>query len=185
MITKRTKTTAGTALLLLLALAVDGCASRQHAREREDSDRSLAFGYLDTRESNTVLDSFRFAANAPGRKDDGLEARVVGSDDAFFLENMKSGSYRLSLFVTRLGAASYTQFFPQAGPGVHGFKIDKPGLHYLGAYKYKRAKTGFNQYKFELIPLTSPNQKEVLQKILPHTKGTQWEDVIRKRLREL
>ena len=185
MTTQKTKTAAETALVLFLSLALGGCGSQQLAKEREDGDRSLVFGYIDAKESNTVFDSFAFAPNAPGKKGEDIEARVAGSDDAFFLENMKSGPYRFSRFVTRLGANSYVQVFPESGPGVRGFKIDKPGLYFVGAYKFRRVRTGFNEHKFELDLLTSPTQKEVLQKILPYTKGTKWEDLVRKRLSEL
>ncbi len=169
--------------VVFLSLAISGCGGFEHVKEMEGSNKSLVFGYIDVEGSHTVLDTVTFAQVYPGKKEELLGVRV--SDGAFYLENVTNGSYRISNFVRRLGANSYMSVIPESGQGARSFKIDNPGLHFLGAYKYTRIQLGFSKYTFELKPATSPSQKQVLEKILPMTKDTKWENLIQKRLREL
>ncbi|TMG76137.1 MAG: hypothetical protein E6H80_04230 [Betaproteobacteria bacterium] len=173
---------------LFLSLAVSGCiGSYMYAKEMEGADRSLVFGYIDMRGTNTVLDTLSFVPNDPKKKEDYTGARVLGSalggfegSGPFFLENMPSGSYRISHFVSRIGQFGYTHIFPESGPRAQVFKIDRPGIYFLGSYKVAR-----KDREFDFRPVKSPTQKEILEQILPYTKDTKWENLIRKRLREL
>jgi len=180
-----TSAVAKAVLILLFSLAASGCANPKYAKEMEDSGRSLIFGYIDTKGSEMYLSRVYLAPNEPGKKKDYMETRLLDTDDAFYLENVKRGSYRLDALSGIYYSSGMLSTFPESGPGAYTFKIDKPGLYFVGAYKYKIIPISLVKRTFELVPLTSPTQKDILQKILPYTKGKKWEALIRKRIREL
>jgi hypothetical protein len=168
---------------LTAALVLAGCGGLENVREMEDGNQSLVFGYIDVEGSHTVLDRMTFAQVRPGKEEELVGVRV--KDGAFYVENLTNGSYHISNFVRRLGANTYMSALPKSGEGAKTFKIEKPGLHFVGAYKYTRIKAGFNTYTFELKPIASPTQKQILEQILPSTKGTKWEGMVLKRLQAL
>ena len=67
--------------------------------------------------------------------------------------------------------------FPAQG---YGFRIGKPEMRFLGAYKYKRA--GYRE--FDIVPSKKP-EHEVLELLLPHIEGSKWEKPVRRRIAEL
>ncbi len=67
-------------------------------------------------------------------------------------------------------------------------RIQKPGIYFMGAYRYTKVKTGFFEgNKFAIERVKSPSEAELLQRIQKEdwVKGTQWEARIRNRLSEL
>jgi hypothetical protein len=65
-------------------------------------------------------------------------------------------------------------------------RISKPGIYFLGSYKYQQVKTGFFEgSKFDIERVDSPTEAELLQRILDEDKeikGSAWEEKIRQRL---
>ena len=67
-----------------------------------------------------------------------------------------------------------------------GFRFPKPGLYFLGSYRYKHIDRGlFKADNFDIERTSKPTELEVLQKILPHYKDDRWEPLIKARIREL
>ena len=83
--------------------------------------------------------------------------------------------------------ANFTFELPRQYADDFRFKIDnKPGIHFLGSYKYKEVKTGFfEQGKFDIVALNSPTERELLERLLKFTDDKTWEARIKKRIQEL
>lgn len=189
--------------LLILVLGLNGCVNFEKMRDMPGGTQSLAFGYIDAAGAGTTLYRVRFAQAVPDDKEQAskepapreqalknqtpkeqtMDVRVRGN--AFYLENLPKGDYRIAHFVRRLRKMSYVVELPAAGPEARAFQIDKPGLYFVGSYKYTQYDRGDNKLEYEFKPAAWPTEKQVLEIILPQAQGTQWEDLIRKRIAEL
>lgn len=83
--------------------------------------------------------------------------------------------------------ASFNFELPQQYAEGYRFKMDgRPGIHFLGSYKYKEVETGFfERGKFDFVPLKSPTERELLERLLKFTDSKTWELRIKKRIAEL
>jgi len=65
--------------------------------------------------------------------------------------------------------------------------IKKPGIYFVGSYKFKMIKktTMFEQGEYDIIKINKPTEKEVLEKLLKYAKDTIWKQRILIRLKEL
>ena len=110
-------------------------------------------------------------------------------EGVFYLENIKPAAYQFREFGgpgtilsrTVANANYFTYTFPRQTSGFH---VKKPWLYFVGAYKFKKAGSFFNR-KFDIEPLRNPTEKEVLEKILPYTEGTEWQERVNARLKTL
>jgi hypothetical protein len=143
-------------LTLLSAVAV-GCASGWHTITNEDvaqPDVSLAFGYMDMSDAPSPMDYFNVKQVAPvngGDFDFGVRKGL------FIYQAMPRGTYQLDEFggtttdrflIFTLSQTLHRYSFmnpdtmnPDLGKKSslaehEEFKIDKPGLYYLGSYKF-------------------------------------------------
>ena len=101
-------------------------------------------------------------------------------------------------------AGQYEYKFPRQGRNETAIRITKPGVYYLGSYKYVQVKkkSMFKRGKFSIERVSEPAEAELLRRILADTmkiqkaknyKGpkkikiedTRWAEVIRARLKEL
>jgi hypothetical protein len=68
-------------------------------------------------------------------------------------------------------------------------RISKPGIYFLGSYKYKQVKSGmFSQAKFTIEKINKPTEAELLKRILDESsdiKDSAWGNKIRARLAQL
>jgi hypothetical protein len=107
----------------------------------------------------------------------------------FYTAYLPPGSYQLSKFG---GSAFFT------GEHVYGFprqgnqtalRIEKPGIYFLGSYKYRDVKTGmFEQGKFSIDATNKPTEADLLRRILEEGSGIKdsaWRDRIQARLAKL
>lgn len=98
---------------------------------------------------------------------------------------MPTGSYPFHAFgghdAFPINRRFYTFRFPQQHPG---FRIEEPGIYFLGSYKVKDTGTIFSS-NYEIGVVSTPAERQVLEKILPHTQGTLWEARLRRRLEDL
>lgn len=64
--------------------------------------------------------------------------------------------------------ATYTYNFGGKGKNDTARVIKKPGVYFLGAYKYKNIDSGsfFKPDSFDMIPANAPTEKELLTKLL-------------------
>jgi len=56
--------------------------------------------------------------------------------------------------------------------------IPRPGIHYMGSFKYQ----GAGGDDFKLVPNKAVSEREALKRVLPWTEGTAWNALVRKKL---
>jgi hypothetical protein len=179
------------ALSLFAAAALAGCASNEPGRSIDDPTNSLVFGYVDMADAPTSVDVVRLRQVAPPPPDDRAFWRMGVRDGMFYNSYLPSGSYILaSLYGSSWWRGEYQYNFPrQQGGGDTAVRADKPGIYFLGSFKYKSVKTGFLEAaKFDIERVNSPTEAELLQRMLDKdqelAKST-WGDKIRQRLARL
>jgi predicted small secreted protein len=175
-------------LLSLVAVSVllTACASGP-TRDINDPTNSLLFGYIDMEDAPTDADGGYIQQVAPpsekpywnlGGMDDGL----------FFHPFLPVGAYQLSSFYgSAFFRGNHEYHFPRQG-NVTAIKVGKPGIYFLGSYKYTKVKTGFFEgAKFSIEKTDKPTEAELLTKILEDRdiKKSAWAEKIQARLKQL
>lgn len=176
-------------LLASTALLV-ACGSGAIGPERDINDptNSLVFGYVDMDEAPTKVDA---AWLKPQGQEGYWQLGVIKHKpgQVFFQSHIPPGSYQLSsLRGSGFFAGDNIYSFPTYGRNQTAVRIQKPGIYFLGAYRYRKVKTGvFEGGKFEFVRVDSPAELELLQRVQQEdwVKGTQWEARIRNRVAEL
>jgi hypothetical protein len=155
---------------------------------------SFVFGYIDMQAADPGLNWVTFQQLAPIARDPDMPGRA--KDGIFYLENVAPGSYQVYDFGGRGGGFfakgklyySYPVSFPVSRQsGSMRVKVEKPGVYFLGSYKYVSVKGSrfTTSYVYDLEPLKSPSQREVLERLLPMVQGTQWEGRLKQHVRSL
>jgi hypothetical protein len=178
----------GILLLVGAVAALTGCAGGGHGRDINDPSNSLVFGFVDMSDAPTKVSGAQVMQVAPPTDKPywGTDVR----DGLFYTYYLPPGSYKLAtLHGSSFLRGEYRYSFPRQGGGNTTVRIDKPGIYFLGAYKYKDVKTGlFEQGKFDIERVSSPTEGELLQRLLdrnPEIKGSVWADKIRQRIARL
>jgi hypothetical protein len=177
----------GIALLFAAAAALVGCGGGGHGRDINDPSNSLVFGYVDMADAPTKISGAQIMQVAPP-----TEKPYWGTDvreGLFYTYYLPPGSYKLAtLHGSSFLRGEYRYSFPRQG-GEQGVRIDKPGIYFLGAYKYQNVKTGmFEQSKFDIQRVQKPSEADLLQRLLdtdPEIKGSVWADKIKQRIARL
>lgn len=175
-------------LSLAACVFLAGCAGGGHGRDINDPANSLVFGYVDMADAPTKVSGAQIMQVSPPAEKPywGMNVR----SGVFYTYYLPPGSYRLAtLHGSSFLRGEYQYNFPRQGAGQTTVRIDKPGIYFLGSYKYQEVKTGFfEQGKFDIQRVDSPTEAELLQRILAaetELKGTVWEEKIRQRLARL
>ena len=174
---------------LLAALAlVAGCAGGGHGRDINDPSNSLVFGFVDMGDAPTKVSGAQVRQVAPATDKPywGMNVR----SGLFYTYYLPPGSYQLaSLHGSSFLRGEVQYNFPRQGGGQTTVRIDKPGIYFLGAHKYKDVKTGFFEGgKFDIQRVDTPTEAQLLQRILDEEKeikGSVWEEKIRQRIARL
>lgn len=172
----------GLATLGLLA----GCSSGP-VRDINDPTNSMVFGYIDMDEAPTGVNSAWLVQVAPPSETPYWGLGV--SKGLFYNGHLPNGSYQMSSFSgSGFFAGEHRYSFPRQGNET-ALRITKPGIYFLGAFKYKKAKTGmFEQGKFSIEKISKPTEAELLKRILEEDsdiKDSAWGNKIRARLAQL
>jgi hypothetical protein len=178
----------GIALLACVLALVAGCSSGGHGRDINDPSNSLVFGYVDMADAPTKATGAQIMQVAPP-----TEKPYWGTDvreGLFYTYYLPPGSYRLAtLHGSSLLRGEHQYNFGRQGGGDTTVRIEKPGIYFLGAYKYKGVKTGmFEQSKFGIERAPKPSEAELLQRLLdadPEIQKSVWADKIRQRIARL
>ncbi len=173
--------------LSALALLV-GCAGGGHGRDINDPANSLVFGFVDMSDAPTKMTGAQVMQVAPPTEKPYWGTNV--RDGLFYTYYLPPGSYKLAtLHGSSFFKGEYRYSFPRQGAGESSVRIAKPGVYFLGSYKYKEVKTGiFEQGKFSIERVNSPSEAQLLQRILDEEKdikGSVWEERIRQRIARL
>jgi hypothetical protein len=176
-------------LSFLAALALlAGCAGGGHGRDINDPANSLVFGYVDMADAPTKVSGAQVRQVAPQTDKPywGMNVR----EGLFYTYYLPPGSYQLAtLHGSSFLRGEFQYNFPRQGGGQTTVRIDKPGIYFLGAHKYKDVKTGFFEAgKFDIQRVDTPTEAQLLQRILDEEKelkGSVWEEKIRQRIARL
>ncbi len=178
-----------TSALVLLLLALGGCSVTPPTPSLDkpaDENRSLIFGYIDMEDAPSDLFYVDMKRMRPVTDTPYFYFWVV--DGLFFRHNTPAGTYKFTQFSggKRYGNITHKYDFPAQGKGMLDQTIDKPGIYFVGSYKYREVDTGFFEAgKFELEPTTTPTELELLRRILPYAHDPYWVTMIENRIREL
>jgi hypothetical protein len=176
-----------TALAVAALALLVGCAGGGHGRSVNDATNSLVFGYVDMGDAPTKINGASIMQVAPPTDKPywGTDVR----DGLFYTYYLPPGSYQLaSISGSSFWRGDYRYNFPRQGSET-AVRITKPGVYFLGSWKYKGVKTGFFEGgKFDVERVSTPTEAQLLQRILDEDreiKGSAMEEKIRARLRQL
>lgn len=171
--------------LILLGL-IGGCATG--GRDINDPTNSLAFGYIDMDDAPTSVSNAWLIQVAPPSEEPywGMGVRK----GVFYNSYLPPGTYQVSSFAgSGFFRGNYEYSFPRQGRNATAVRITKPGIYFLGSYKYKKVKSGFfEQGKFNIEKINKPTERELLERILKEDsdiRDSKWAERIRARLKEL
>ena len=107
----------------------------------------------------------------------------------FYSAYLPPGSYQLSRFGgSGFWAGEHAYNFPRQGNQT-ALRIEKPGIYFLGSFKYKTEKSGvFEPGKFSMQKVSKPSEAELLKRILDEGSGIKdsaWRDRIQARLKQI
>ncbi len=176
--------------LILMTAALAGCADKRMIRDNDkDLDKaSLVFGYVDMSDAPVGgLGWVSLRQVLP--KTDKPYWHAAIDDGMFWGSHFTEGAYQFDSFggFSRWRNANFTFELPRQYAEQLRFKLDgRPGIHFLGSYKYVDVKTGFfEQGRFDFVPAKSPTERELLERLLKFTDSKTWEARIRQRIAEL
>jgi hypothetical protein len=173
--------------LATLALALlAGCASGPE-RDINDPSNSLVFGYVDMDDAPTGISYASLMQVAPPTQEPYWSLAV--RKGLFYSAYLPPGSYQLSRFGgSGFWAGEHAYNFPRQGNQT-ALRIQKPGIYFLGSYKYKTEKSGmFEAGKFSMQKVNKPTEAELLKRMLDEgseIKDSAWRDKIQARLKQV
>lgn len=176
-------------VLIIVSFALGGCADKRMIRGDKDdiATASLVFGYVDMKDAPVDLDWMSLKQVVP--KSDKPYWYAAIDEGMFWGSHFKPGAYQMTSFggYSRWRNANFSFELPMQYAESYRFKIDnKPGIYFLGSYKYKDVKTGFfQQGKFDFEAVNTPTERELLERLLKFTDDKTWEARIKSRIQEL
>ncbi len=159
-----TRRRTATFLAGFLALLAAGCAS-DHI-DPKDQSLSLVYGYIDMKDAPSSLGWVHLTLY--DGKNTGYFTAV--KDGMFFHMGVKPGPYQVDRFGRHPRFFSNTEYsydFGTRGRNETATRIDKPGVYFMGAYRYVEVPTGwFEQDKFKMERIATPSERELLTRVL-------------------
>lgn len=155
------------ASVLCLGLVLGGCAGTPI--DPKDESVSLVFGYVDMADAPSSLQWAslkRYDAEKPVWYD------MAARDGLIFHIGIGPGSYQVEKFGGQGGIPLLTRVPHEYNFGTRGrnetaIRIQKPGVYFLGAYKYIDRPGGlFKADKFQMQSVKAPSEKELLQRLI-------------------
>lgn len=154
-------------LTLFLNLIFLGCGSNGTKSDPLDPTTSLVFGYIDMEDAPTNISWFTIKKFKPKPQ---IEYYCAVNDNLFWHIGLPPGSHQATVFGGQKPwpiSTKYQYSFP-TGRNQTAVIIEKPGVYFLGAYKYTEIETEglFTANKLSLKKIESPTEKELLNKLL-------------------
>lgn len=162
-----------------------GCGSQPFLKP-ETTNESLIIGYVDWDDAPGKLTGVSIKKIQPVEERPYYNFWIDGG--TFYRSSVKPGVYKMDSMRSHRSfpAGSWIFNFPQSGRGEMDVKVVKPGIYYVGSWKYKEIKTGFfEQGKFDLERIAKPTELELLKQVLPEARDPYWVEMINRRIREL
>lgn len=158
-------------LLAYAVLTLAGCASGPPVDPKKENV-SLVFGYFDMSDARSNLKwvSLKRYATPPAYYN-------LGVKDGLFLHiGVEPGAYQVDTFGGTsglFGGQIHEYNFGGQGRNDTAIRIDKPGVYFLGAYKYVHHDQGLlSPDKFSVQPIKSPSEKELLQRVITRMESS-------------
>ncbi len=152
-----------------VATLLAGCGGPLVPEPPEPTD-SYVFGHFDMDDAPTNLHWVDLQQFAPPT--DAPYWSMWIRQGTFVNWYVDPGSYAVTGFGGTSGRTRYTFNVPRQMKELR-LVIDKPGIYYLGSWKFKDIDTGFFEAgKFDLVPAESPTQRELVEKLIKLTKDT-------------
>jgi hypothetical protein len=174
-------------VLLIALIALTACSTWQKVDDPPEST-VMVYGYLDMEDAPTVVDYVHLKQVKP--KTDTPYWSTGVDEGYFFSTGLVPGSYQFSTFGgvdcllgNFLCGTPHEYSFPAQ---TDGFRFPKPGLYFLGSYKYKHIDRGmFKADNFDIERIKAPTELDVLKKVRKHYENDRWLPLIDKRIKEL
>lgn len=167
-------------------LAGCGTTASGPLRDINDPTNSLVLGYIDMEDAPTKAKTATFLQVAPPSD---APYWVTSVDEGLFYHVfLPPGSYQLTkVYGSGFFAGENEYSFPRQGNET-SLRISKPGIYFIGSFKYKQVKTGFFEgRKFMIERVSKPTEAELLKRVLEYDKVAKsaWGAKIRARLAQL
>ena len=160
---------AGMAAVLLAT----GCASTTPV-DPSNQNTSLVFGYFDMKDAPSSLDwvSIRQYGTSP------FYYHAGAKDGLFWHIGVDQGSYQVEKFGglkrVLIFSSDVEYDYGTRGRNDTAVRVTKPGLYFMGAYRYVAHDGGiFAPDKFEMQPVTSPTERELLSRVLAEMEASE------------
>ena len=165
-------------------LAAAGCASKGEPIDPKDETMSMVYGYFDMTDAPSDLRwvSIKKYGDKP------LFYEAGAKEGLFWHVGVAPGSYQVETFggnggIPMLTSSPYRYNFGTRGRNDTAIRIKRPGLYYMGSYKYVEHKGGFMEAdRFEMKSVRAPSEKEILQRLV---KAMESDDELRAYTRQI
>lgn len=153
---------------------LSGCASTSETKEQlTSSSGSIVFGYLEMDAESTNIDVINInnsSLHKDGKKPLALPSvKVV--DSLFFVDTIELGDYFVSGFKSGDTSVTFKKEHLK-------FSVSKPGVYFLGSYRYKTLPSG----RYTLVPSLYPTKRDLLNRLLIFYNDTPWYEKIKAEL---
>lgn len=167
---------------LVLLAALSSCSAiNPQVRTTNGDEASLIYGYFNMSESPYKLGPVMLTQGERAGIAYRQSAMKTFENGLFFMENIPAMDYHIPFFYSGNILHSF------GGRKEDVIKIKPSSMLFVGSYKYHDPKKGgiITNKKFEMNPIKSPSEKEVLNMLLEHVKDERWKKRIKKRLGQL
>jgi len=188
-----TRKTFHSSLLIFIFMVFNGCflfQPRGKQYDPKDPTRSTVYGYIDLKDAPTSLDWVLIKQFLP--KPEQYWSTKIIDNNIFVSVVIPKGSFQVYKFGGENLFTKIVYDFGTSGRNRTAIRIKKPGLIFVGAYKYQKVKTGFfEQDKFKMIHSKSPSEREITKKLLKYfveedkVKYSRQIKMLKRRLRRL
>jgi len=160
------------AVAVVALILLSGCANNFKDRA---ADASVAYGFIDMEDAPTDLDWLTIQQVKPKTKEPYWHAGVqkVEKGYLFYHYGLPPGTYQVTEFGGQnsfliFSGTPHTYSFGRQGRNESAIEIKKPGVHFIGAFRFKRYKNGF--FKAETFDIEAvkehPPHKAMIEELL-------------------
>lgn len=156
-------------LIIPALLLSSGCATSPDPIDPKDKNRSVVFGFFDMEDAPS-WGGIDWVSVKRYRPKKGYFAAAV-KDGLFYHIGVPNGSFQVDEFGrhTRFYSNTrYTYNFGGKGRNKTARKIKRPGVYFMGSYKYKNIDSGsiWKPDNFRMKKSKGPSEKVLLKKLL-------------------
>jgi hypothetical protein len=164
-------------LLATLAFVLCGCASREITDFR---NTSVIYGWVNMDEAPSGIYSGQVQhLNARDKKNSYYTLGVDKFEDGYLFYHLgvDSGGYRMAHLSGQncllIFCSNTIHEYSFGEDSEHRFSVGAPGVYFIGAYDYKKIKTGFFQPgKFSFAKAKkAPTRRQMLERMLRNVEG--------------